>query len=242
LKATGFEFRCRFWIIGAIFWIGFSCYRWDHLNISVAVADWLAGLGTSLDSPVVDRYARIIFGIGTLVVTLAALIRSWAEAYLHSSIVHDMDMHSDRLVADGPYRYVRNPLYLGTILLAIGFAFLASRLGFFAIAGGMIFFTYRLILREEASLLQTQGESYRKYCELVPRLLPALRPRVPAGGGHPNWRDGFIGETFMWACALAMAVFTATLRLTPYYIILAAGFAVYFLQNFVRRRRRSDRQ
>jgi protein-S-isoprenylcysteine O-methyltransferase Ste14 len=56
-----------------------------------------------------------------------ALVRSWAEAYLHSSVVHDSELHTERLMADGPYRYVRNPLHLGLILLAAWMRTMASR-------------------------------------------------------------------------------------------------------------------
>jgi hypothetical protein len=97
-------------------------------------------------------------------------------------------------------------------------------------------FVYRLILREEAGLLESQGESYRRYFETVPRLWPSLRPLVPAGGGRPNWVDGFAGETFVWGLAIGMAVFDVTLRLTHFWIIMGAGFAVYFLQDRLRKR------
>lgn len=123
-----------------------------------------------------------------------ALIRSWAEAYLHSSVVHDAKMHSDQLTADGPYRYVRNPLYLGTVLLALGLGTMASRFGFAIVVAGIPVIVYRLILREEAGLLASQGERYREYFRAVPRLIPALHPRVPSGEARPDWVDGFTGK------------------------------------------------
>jgi len=217
-----------------IFYLGFGCYILDRMNVSVAVTRLILG---SLNSPLAGRWIRAILGVGVLIVTLAALVRSWAEAYLHSSVVHDSKLHSDRLVADGPYRRVRNPLYLGNILLAVGLGLMASRTGFLVLVVATVPFVYRLILREEASLLESQGDGYRRYFETVPRLWPSLRARVPAGGGRPNWVDGFTGESFMWSFAIAMAVFDATLRLAHFWIVMGAGFAVYFLQGWLRKRR-----
>ena len=232
-RATEFEFRHRFWIISGTFCLGFSCYIWDHMNASVALARMILG---GLHSPLAGVWIRAILAVGVLLVTLAALVRSWAEAYLHSSVVHDSELHSDRLVADGPYRRVRNPLYLGNILLAVGMGPMASRTGFLFLVAATVPFVYRLILREEAGLLESQGESYRRYFETVPRLWPSWRPLVPAGGGRPNWVDGFIGETCMWGLAMGMAVFDVTLRLTDFWIIMGAGFAIYFLQDRLRKR------
>jgi len=231
-RATEFEFQNRFWIISWTFCLGFSCYIWDHVNMSVAVARTVLG---GLNSPLAGLWIRAILAVGVLLVTLAALVRSWAEAYLHSSVVHDSRLHSDRLVADGPYRYLRNPLYLGNILLAVGMVPMASRTGSLVLVLGTIPFVFRLILREEACLLESQGDGYRRYFETVPRLWPSLRPRVPAGGARPNWVDGFVGETCMWGLAIGMAVFDVTLRLVHFWVIMGAGFAVYFLQAGVRR-------
>ena len=233
-RATEFEFRHRFWIISGIFYLGFSCYIWDHMNVCVALVRMILG---GLSSPLAGRLIRAILAVGVLIVTLAALVRSWAEAYLHSSVVHDSELHSDRLVADGPYRRVRNPLYLGNILLAVGMGLMASRTGFFVLVAATVPFVYRLILREEAGLLESQGGGYRRYFETVPRLWPSLRPRVPSGGGRPNWMDGFAGETFVWSFAIGMVVFDITLRLVHFWVIMGAGLVVYFLQAWARKRR-----
>lgn len=234
-RATDFEFRNRFWIIMATYCLGFGSYAWDHVNVSVAVTRMILG---GLDSPLADRWIRAILAVGALIVTLTALVRSWAAAYLHSSVVHDSELHSDRLVADGPYRHLRNPLYLGNILLAVGLGLMASRTGFLILVIATVPFVYRLILREEAGLLESQGEGYRRYFEAVPRLWPSLRPRVPAGGARPNWVDGIVGETFIWSFALGMAVFDVTLRLAHFWIIMGAGFAVYFVHARLRKRRK----
>jgi protein-S-isoprenylcysteine O-methyltransferase Ste14 len=234
-QASEFEFRARFWFIFGLFGLGFFLYFADRVNVSVALSRLFLGHPDE-NSAQFGHAVIAFFALGTVFVTLGALIRSWAESYLHSSIVHDAALHGEQLVADGPYRYVRNPLYLGNLFLAVGLGFLASRAGFLVIAFGMWIFVYRLILREEATLLESQGESYRRYCAAVPRFLAALTPRVPASGAKPNWRDGFSGEIFMWAGVAAMAVFTVTKNVAYFWAVFGLGLAIYFLQGYLRTR------
>ena len=61
-----------------------------------------------------------MFASGAALVFVAALLRTWATAYLRTEIVHDAPQHAEALVADGPYRYVRNPLYLANLPLIAG--------------------------------------------------------------------------------------------------------------------------
>jgi protein-S-isoprenylcysteine O-methyltransferase Ste14 len=233
------EFRQRFWFIAGIFFLGFFFYNLDHTNVSVALARLSLGGHPREDSAIFGAYVRGFFALGTLIVALAALVRTWAGAYLHSSIIHDAALHSDKLVADGPFRHLRNPLYLGTNLIAIGIGMLASRAGLLFMAVAMLLFTYRLIRREETTLLVSQGEGYRRYFTAVPRLIPSLLPRLPASGAKANWLDGFTGELFMWGGAAAMAVFTATENIVYFWIVLGSAFAIYFLQSFLRGRKRT---
>ncbi len=234
-QASEIEFRARFWTIAGIFCVGFFLYSIDHVNASDALTRLVSGHANE-NSLRYGHYITAFFALGTLSVALGALIRSWAESYLHSSIVHDAALHGELLVADGPYRYVRNPLYLGNLLLAIGVGLLASRSGFLVISIGMWILVYRLILREETTLLQSQGESYRRYLAAVPRLLPSPTPRVPASGAKPNWLDGFTGELFMWGGAAAMAVFTITKNIGYFWAVFGLGMGIYFLQAYLRTR------
>jgi protein-S-isoprenylcysteine O-methyltransferase Ste14 len=235
-QATEFEFRARFWFIAVIFFLGFFLYGIDHVNASVALSRLFLGGYPDENSARFGHYVTGFFALGTLMVAVGALIRSWAESYLHSSIVHDAALHGEQLVADGPYRRVRNPLYLGNMFLTVGLGFVASRLGFVFMFVGMFVFVYRLILREETTLLQSQGDSYRRYLAAVPCLLPALTPRVPASGAKPNWLDGFTGELFMWGGAAAMAVFVVTKNIGYFWLVFGLGMAIYFLQAYLRGR------
>lgn len=232
--ASDFEFRFRFWIFGAIFWIAFASYSFDHVNIVDALLHWVARLR---GVPAADWQYHAAFGIAALVCVAASALRTWATAYLHPDVMVDQRLHTSRLVADGPYRYLRNPLYFGNILLAIGFGMMASRIGFAIMVAAMILFDYRIILREESSIAATQGESYRRYCRLVPRLFPALRPKLPAGELVPNWTGGFLGEAFMWVLDCSVLAFAITLNLKIFYIILASAFVVYFFCYLIIKRR-----
>jgi len=229
MKATDFEFRNRFWLIGLIFWLAFSTYSFDHVVTAQAIADLLAGPGTTK----ADSLARIILATGTLMVGFACLIRTWATAYLRSEVVHDANLHSEALIADGPYRHVRNPLYLGNIFLAVGVGLLAPRSGFVMLLAGMTIFVLRLIGREEAQLRQEQGERFREYCRRVPRLWPAFRPRVYSGGLQPRWGQAFVGEIFMWGFFAGMLAFTLTLKIVLLWAPVAAGLLFRILLGFV---------
>jgi protein-S-isoprenylcysteine O-methyltransferase Ste14 len=234
LAATDFEFKFRFWIFGAIFGIAFFSYSFDHQNAGAALVDWIARLR---GVPAPDWAYHAIFAIAALFCIANAAVRTWGTAYLNPEVMVDMRLHTTRLVADGPYRYLRNPLYFGNILLALGFGLMASRIGFCILVLGIFVFNYRLILREEAGISASQGESYRAYCAAVPRLLPGLRPQLPSGGATPNWRDGLLGEAFMWVMAASVVAFAITLSQPIFFVVLGSAYVVYAICYAVIRKR-----
>jgi len=209
LRASDFEFRHRFWFFGGFFSLAFSAFWIWHLPTAWVIA---------------GDQGRLVLAGGAVLVALGALLRTWAAAYLRSSVVHDGSLHSDRLVADGPYRHLRNPLYLGTLMLMLGFALMAPPVGSAILILGGSWFILRLIGREESELARTQGDSYREFLHRVPRMLPSIRPRLPASGAAPQWGQAVFGELFMWGNALALAGFAATMDQRVMWAIMAAGF------------------
>lgn len=232
MRATTFEFQYRFWLIGAIFGLGFWLYSADHVNAAVAIATWIAA-HTMVPEKVL---LRPLYAFGALLTIMAATLRTWGTSFLSSDIVHDEAVRSERLVADGPYRYVRNPLYLGTTLLALGMGLIASRTGFAVIVIGVLIFDLRLIGREEAELTASQGESYRKYLNTVPRFIPSLTPRVEAAGRRSQWKQAFLGEGFIWGFAAATTVFAVTLKSDYLWITMGAAFAIYLVSKLTLRK------
>jgi len=224
VRATRFEFEHRFWIICAIYFIGFSLSVFDHTPCVVALRHLIAP-----GSVQADTFARIAIGIGALLVFLSAALRTWGAAYLRTAVVHDTAQHSEALVADGPFRYTRNPLYLGNLPMAAGIGVLASVSGFIFLLLANWIFVYRLIFREEEALRQTQGESYRAYCEAVPRFWPSLRPRVAAGNHRPQWGQAFAGESFVWVFGVAELLVAITLRPLTALIAFPLGFVAHFV-------------
>jgi protein-S-isoprenylcysteine O-methyltransferase Ste14 len=236
LRATKFEFEKRFWIICAIYFVGFFLSVFDHTPFIVALRHLIAPsiARGSVDS---DRFARAVIAIGALLVFLSAALRTWGAAYLRTEIVHDTAQHSDALVADGPFRYTRNPLYFANLPMAAGIGVLASLSGFVFLVLANWIFVYRLILREEEALRQSQGESYRAYCETVPRFWPSLRPRVPPGNRRPQWGQALGGESFVWLFGLAELLVAMTLRPLAALIVFPLGFLAHFVVSHRIRKR-----
>jgi protein-S-isoprenylcysteine O-methyltransferase Ste14 len=242
MRATDFEFRYRFWFISLIFGLAFSCYAFDHVNAAVALAKLLAGRGFDMNSLAARQRIQILFALSASLVIAAAWMRTWGSAYLRAEVVHDSALRTEQLVADGPFRYVRNPLYFGNLLLAAGVGLFTCRTGWFVLVIGQMLFLRRLIEREETVLREAQGEAYRAYLAAVPRLWPALRPHMPAGGTQPRWLQGFLGEGWMWILALDSLLFAWRLSLPLYYGVLWVSAAAYFLRWIVMRslRRRNS--
>lgn len=81
-----------------------------------------------------------------------------------------------RLVVEGPYRHVRNPLYVTDFALILGTALLTQKWFLVVLAA---LYAAQLALQlplEERELRQRFGRRYRRYCELVPRFVPRLQP------------------------------------------------------------------
>ncbi len=171
--ASNFEFKSRFWIFGALFWFAFATYSIDPQNAGAAIVECGRRLARSASATAAAYHA--IFAVGALFCIAAAAVRTWGTAYLNPEVMVDARLHTSRLVADGPYRYVRNPLYFGNILLAIGFGLMSSRIGFAILVLGMIFFDYRLILREEAGILAEPGRELSRLLRRGPALAPCTR-------------------------------------------------------------------
>jgi protein-S-isoprenylcysteine O-methyltransferase Ste14 len=227
MQASAFEFENRFWIIGFIFGFGFFLSSQETGNAVISVSHFAAA-HIGWDGAAGDLLARILFFAGAIGAVCAAFIRTWATAYLKSTIVHDMAQHSEGLVADGPYRYVRNPLYLGNTLLAIGMGMLNSPIGFCFIVIGIWLFDLRLILREESGLRGEQGAPFERYLASVPRLLPTLAPRLAPSGATPQWGQAILAELFIWLFAGALLVFAASLNINLTLLLVGLSFPVYF--------------
>jgi protein-S-isoprenylcysteine O-methyltransferase Ste14 len=236
-------------MMGVIFWVGFFCYSFDHVNAGVAllgapilptstpISVSIAGVNVIFAPMTYEMFGlttgstegllklHVMFGMAALLVAASAMMRTWATAYLQSDVVQDPKFRTEAFVADGPYRHVRNPLYFSNVLMTFSMALLASRIGWLLIAAGMVVFQYRLIGREELELSRRQGESYQAYCRSVPRLWPSIRPSVPAGDLKPHWKQAWLAEAFFfWGFAAAMICFAVTFN--PAYTFAIFGFSI----------------
>jgi protein-S-isoprenylcysteine O-methyltransferase Ste14 len=229
MKATNWEFTNRAMVFGMILGVAFQFYFLDHQNSSVALANWIEPrLHWNA-----DLVARSLFALAAVLLAFAALIRTWASAYLNAGVVYAAEVKSDWLVADGPYRQVRNPLYFANVLMAIALGAMMSRTGLFVAVAAMLVFCYRLILREEEQLQADQGEQYKSYTKAVPRLWPALRPRIASAGRSASWTEGFKAESWYWGLALAVAAFAVTLEQWLFYAILGASLAWFWISSVI---------
>ena len=232
MKASNWEFSNRALLFGLVFAVAFPLYSVDHQNSTAALANWLAPR-IRMNA---DVLARLLFVLAAVVLALAALLRTWASAYLHAGVVYAAEVKTASLVADGPYRRVRNPLYLANVLMAIGMGAMMSRIGFFVAVVAMFVFCYRLILREEAELQASQGEQYGRYRQAVPRLWLSLWPRIPSAGSRPRWSAGCKAESWSWGFAAAVAGFAITLNIKVFFVILGASVVLFWTISTVLKR------
>jgi protein-S-isoprenylcysteine O-methyltransferase Ste14 len=206
VQATKFEFRFRLWIGFAIYFLGFWApwIRYGN-NAPPLVTTWLELSGELSRLLPLQTASIIITSVAILFAVLGTVFRVWGTAYIGSSIVQSKTMHAQGMVAAGPYRHLRNPLYLGSFLYVVAMTILMPPSG--AIFAVVVSFVQvlRLILREEPYMAAQQGEAYLAYKSRVPRLFPSLLARVPESAGQPRWVQSVIAETFYVAMTICFA-------------------------------------
>ncbi len=207
MKATPFEFRFRFLLHGLIYGLGFVApwNAWLHIDPTGTNAHLWGILAAKLMPGTMTAF-NVLLAAGILFAAIGAWLRTWGAAYLGAGVVQSHDMHGSAVLADGPYRHLRNPLYVGTFLHTFALALLMPPSGaaFAVVFIGLL--QVRLILAEEPFLTAQLGEAYLAYCARVPRLLPSLRARVPESGAKARWGQAVLGEIYMIGVAVSFAV------------------------------------
>lgn len=132
---------------------------------------------------------------GGALIALGELIRLWGVHHI-GAISRTRSDRLGPLVASGPFAHVRNPLYVGNILLWLGFSMAARLLWLAPIVFSLLAIEYHAIVRWEEQLLATRmGEPYRAYLQRVPRWIPTFSP-VPGDTSDArfSWRETVYSE------------------------------------------------
>jgi len=198
MRASELEFRLRILIIAVIVFIGFWA-PWigeADLGKRISLLEWLA-LESSRAGLLRFTYAiPALIAIGGLLGLIGAALRVWGAAYLGYATVQDSRMLAGGVMADGPFRYMRNPLYVGSWFTLAAAALVMPPTGaLFAIALITLFYL-RLTLGEEAFLTATLREPYREYLLTVPRFIPHRSGSLLAAGNKPHWLTAIFTELF----------------------------------------------
>jgi protein-S-isoprenylcysteine O-methyltransferase Ste14 len=145
---------------------------WILISCGCVVGFWLAPQVTFLSWP--DSLAVVL--AADLLLTAGVALRIWAIVHLGRFFTVDVAIQEgQRVVQDGPYRFVRHPSYSGSMLALLGLACLTFNwLGFLVIIGcSLVAYTLRISV-EEKVLVQNLGEEYRRYAERTKRLIPGI--------------------------------------------------------------------
>jgi protein-S-isoprenylcysteine O-methyltransferase Ste14 len=148
------------------------------------------------------RPQLIWFLCGVAIAAMGLLVRGYAAGHLRKH---------KQLAISGPYAYTRNPLYLGSVLLAAGFSVAShSWVSTLLLAAYLVIF-YPVVIRREKNELKTlYGDAFDEYASRVPPFWPRLSP-AKSSGEHFSWT--LYRQNREYEAALGLAVAMAILWL-----------------------------
>jgi len=161
--------------------------------MSEAYAAWAArwrvplGFGLGIAFVFLSRPSAPFLTAGALVAFLGLFLRAYAAGCLEKS---------RQLTISGPYRYTRNPLYLGSFFMGLGFAVAAA-----SWALGLVFVCFFILIyvpvmrREEYFLRQKFGEAYDEYAKSASLFFPTFTAKLKSTGSSAS-SDGFRWERY----------------------------------------------
>lgn len=203
-------FRFRVVIFTLLYFLGFYA-PWSRYGAGAQLLSttWIVLAGACA------RTGLLNLGNATVLVTVVAIaagllggwLRLWATAYLGAGVMNDKSLRADRVMASGPYRYLRNPLYVGNLLTCVAVAILMPVSGAIVFLVGCTLLTLALVAAEGPHLVQQLGPAYEQYRALVPGYVPAIRSNVEASTAKPRWMQALAAEIFHVGYALCLLVF-----------------------------------
>ena len=215
MEATKIEFRLRMVIMIFITALGFWAPWIEIWGIGnrFPLWAWLALELNRLGLVSSAVAAPLVLAVAALFAAIGAVLRVWGAACLGYDTVHHEQMQAGAVMADGPFRYVRNPLYLGGWYMMAALSFLMPPTGALVMMTLQTVFYLRLILGEEAFLASQLGQPYRDYLRTVPRLFPRLRTILSRTasqptGRKPHWLHAIITEINPIGIFIALAFFS----------------------------------
>lgn len=114
------------------------------------------------------RPRPVTLAIGGAVALVGLALRAWASGHIRKNAA---------LAISGPYAYTRNPLYLGSFILGLGFTIASGQPLLGLLFAALFLGIYLPVMRVEAeTLAELFGEEYRRYASAVPLFLPRLTP------------------------------------------------------------------
>jgi len=117
-----------------------------------------------------------------LLVVPGLWLRGYASGYVKKNA---------ELATSGPYAHTRNPLYLGSMLIAFGFAAAAASWVILVALAALFAAIYVPTILGEEAYLREHFAGFEAYARSVPRLLPRLTAAPAAGGAGDGERGGF---------------------------------------------------
>lgn len=146
------------------------------------------------------RLKWLICGVGIAIIGL--MIRGYAAGHLRKH---------QQLATSGPYAFTRNPLYLGSVLLAAGFSVASHSWISTILLGAYLAIFYPVVIRREQTELQAHyGDAFVRYASRVPAFWPRLTPAMPSA------------EKFSWPLYLKNREYEASIGLAVAMAILLA--------------------
>jgi protein-S-isoprenylcysteine O-methyltransferase Ste14 len=141
--------------------------------------------------------------VSAILIVPGLLIRALASGHVQKN---------ESLATAGPYAYTRNPLYLGSLLMGVGFA-VAARSWWVGVALVVMFFAiYMPVIRDEEAFLRRTFPEFDEYARRVPRMLPRITAQ--SGGGASA---GFSFELYLkhreWNALIGVAAMMAGLAI-----------------------------
>ena len=153
---------------------------------------------------------RLTLVIGGAIAVAGLVLRAWSAGHIRKN---------DELAITGAYAYTRNPLYLGSFVIGLGFTVAAAQPGLALLFAVLFLCIYLPVMRVEAeTLVGIFGDGYREYAREVPLFLPRLLPYEKERASPARFDAALYLRYREYQAALGLIIFWGILLLKVLYL------------------------